>query len=92
MTKEQSEIKPVLTEIAATLAEIKNACIKQHTTAVNNELMTIDEAATLLKLSKSTLYSKASKGTVPVIKRTKRLYFQKDELMKYLKGGVNTTV
>ena len=51
------------------------------------KLLTIKEAAEFLNLSVATMYSKVSKGELPVMKRGKRLYFSSTELMDYLKGG-----
>lgn len=52
-----------------------------------DQLFTIDEAAEFLNLSKPTLYSKASRGELPFMKRSKRLYFSRLELLDYLKEG-----
>jgi excisionase family DNA binding protein len=52
-----------------------------------DDLLTIDEASKFLHLSKATLYSKVSKGELPYMKRSKRLYFSKAELTEYLKKG-----
>ena len=51
------------------------------------QLLTIQEAAEFLSLSVPTMYSKVSKGELPVMKRSKRLYFSKAELMEYVKAG-----
>ena len=56
-----------------------------------DKLLTIDEAAEFLHLSKPTIYSKVSKGELPVMKRSKRLYFSSTELMAYLKQGRKKT-
>lgn len=56
-------------------------------TEPNDILLTIDEAAQFLFLTKPTLYSKVSRGELPVMKRSKRLYFSKLELIDYLKQG-----
>jgi len=50
-------------------------------------LLTIHEAAEFLNLKVPTMYSKASKGELPVMKRSKRLYFSSTELMEYIKTG-----
>ena len=52
-----------------------------------DELLTIQQASELLNLSVPTLYSKVSKGELPVMKRSKRLYFSRTELIEYLKAG-----
>lgn len=56
-----------------------------------DDLLTIDQAAEFLTLSKPTLYSKVSRRELPFMKRGKRLYFSKDELMGYLKAGRRKT-
>ena len=55
------------------------------------ELLTVQEAAKFLTLSVPTIYSKVSKGELPVMKRGKRLYFSQVELMDYLKAGRRKT-
>ena len=54
-------------------------------------LLTIQEAAEFLNLSVPTIYSKVSRGELPVMKRSKRLYFSNIELMEYLKAGRKKT-
>jgi len=53
----------------------------------HEKLLNIHEAAEFLSLSVPTIYSKVSKGELPVMKRGKRLYFSTSELMEYLKAG-----
>jgi excisionase family DNA binding protein len=60
---------------------------EQHQTEPAEQLLTIQEAAEFLNLTVPTLYSKVSKGELPVMKRSKRLYFSSIELMQYLKQG-----
>ncbi len=57
------------------------------TTEQPEQLLTIQEAAQFLNLTVPTVYSKVSKGELPVMKRSKRLYFSSTELMEYLKEG-----
>lgn len=49
-----------------------------------DQLLTISEAAQILHLSVPTMYSKVSKGELPVMKRGKRLYFSKKELIEFM--------
>lgn len=51
------------------------------------QLLSVQEAARFLKLTVPTIYSKVSKGELPVMKRSKRLYFSPTELLNYLKEG-----
>jgi|TARA_B110000093_G_scaffold137816_1_gene147789 excisionase family DNA binding protein len=52
-----------------------------------DKLLSIKEAAQFLNLSVPTIYSKVSKGELPFMKRSKRLYFSSSELLAYLKEG-----
>ena len=60
---------------------------EQKLIAQPEQLLTIQEAAQFLKLTVPTIYSKVSKGELPVMKRGKRLYFSSTELMEYIKEG-----
>ncbi len=54
-------------------------------------LLTVKDAATFLSLSVPTIYGLISKKELPVMKRSKRCYFSKLELMNYLKQGRKKT-
>ena len=56
-----------------------------------DKLLTVHEAADLLCLTIATVYGKVSKGELPHMKRSKRLYFSTLELMAYLKAGKKKT-
>lgn len=57
-----------------------------------DELLTIQQAADLLKLSVTTIYGLVSKAEIPVNKRGKRLYFSKGELTAWVKEGRKKTL
>ena len=76
LTKEVSELKRLLIEKQ-----------ERPTTDQPEQLLTIQEAAEFLSLTVPTMYSKVSKGELPVMKRSKRLYFSRTELLEYLKDG-----
>lgn len=76
LTKEVSELKRLLIEKQ-----------EQPTNDQPEQLLTIQEAAEFLSLTVPTMYSKVSKGELPVMKRSKRLYFSRTELLDYLKDG-----
>ena len=76
LTKEVSELKRLLIEKQ-----------ERPTTEQPEQLLTVQEAAQFLNLTVPTIYSKVSKGELPVMKRSKRLYFSSTELMEYLKEG-----
>ncbi|MCZ4245840.1 helix-turn-helix domain-containing protein [Pedobacter punctiformis] len=56
------------------------------------DFLTIDEASKFLNLAKATVYTLTSAGKIPVIKKGKRLYFTKQELMNWLKKGRKKTI
>ena len=61
--------------------------LKHEPTDQPEQLLTIQQAAEFLSLKVPTMYSKVSKGELPVMKRSKRLYFSRTELLEYLKDG-----
>ena len=72
------------------VVELKQLIIRgmEHQETEPQELLfTIQEAADFLRLSVPTMYSKVSKGELPSMKRGKRLYFSRSELMSYIKQG-----
>jgi excisionase family DNA binding protein len=60
---------------------------EQQSTETPEQLLTVQEAARFLNLTVPTIYSKVSKGELPVMKRSKRLYFSSIQLMEYIKDG-----
>ncbi|KAF0202241.1 MAG: mobilizable transposon Xis [Bacteroidetes bacterium] len=52
-----------------------------------DQLLTVDQAAAFLSLAKPTIYAMLSRGELPNLKRGKRVYFQKSDLLRYLKEG-----
>ena len=78
----QSSVRKVLEETPHQKAE---------PTDQPEQLLTIQQAAEFLNLTVPTMYSKVSKGELPVMKRSKRLYFSRTELLEYLKDGRKLT-
>jgi excisionase family DNA binding protein len=56
------------------------------------EFLTVKETAEFLSLSVPTIYGLIHKGEIPVMKRSKRCYFSKIELINYLKLGKRKTL
>ncbi len=63
----------------------------QNPSTPQKSLLTVREAAEFLSLAVPTVYSMVSRGELPHMKRSKRLYFDRDELMSYLKEGRQQT-
>lgn len=80
-------------DLQTVIIDCINSCLKNNTqegktpTEQPERLLTVQEAAQFLNLTVPTIYSKVSKGELPVMKRSKRLYFSSTELMEYLKEG-----
>ena len=57
------------------------------------QLLTVEQASQFLSLSVPTIYSKVSRGELPVCKPagSKRVYFSKEDLLKYIKKGRQQT-
>jgi excisionase family DNA binding protein len=73
-----------------------NSCLSHHPSYQNHEpeadeLLTIEDAADLLKLAKSTVYGLVSRSEIPYSKKSKRLYFSKLELLEWVRTGRNKT-
>ena len=58
--------------------------------AKRDEIMTIDELAEYLKISKSTLYKLAVENKLPGTKIGKRWRFHKDAIDEWVKHGLNS--
>jgi len=57
-----------------------------------DELLTVNDAAKFLHLSIPTIYGLIHKGDLPVMKRSKRCYFSRIELLDYIKQGRKKTL
>lgn len=57
-----------------------------------DELLTVQQAADFLNLSVPTVYGYVQRQEVPVCKRAKRLYFSRNQLTDWIKGGRKKTI
>ncbi len=80
-----------LNSIEALLLNLYQKPKEQESKKESDELLTVQGAAKLLSLSPTTIYTLISRGDIPVMKRSKRCYFSKFELIEYLKGGRKKT-
>lgn len=84
------QLPEAVTRLAAKLESIEQLLLnrkEQQAKEPTEKLLTVQQAAEFLKLSVQTMYSKVSRGELPVMKRGKRLYFSEKELIEYLKAG-----
>lgn len=54
-----------------------------------DRLLTVSEAAILLRLAVPTIYGLVQRNQIPYIKKTKRIYFSEQKLEKWLEEGEN---
>jgi excisionase family DNA binding protein len=80
-----------LSNIENLLLELKNAPNNGTTQNEKDELLTVEQTAKFLSLSIPTIYGLISKKELPVMKRGKRCYFDKAELVAYVKAGRKRT-
>lgn len=78
-----------VTTLLKEVGELKELFLNQNsqTLPTPEALLTIQQASEFLNLSVPTIYSKVSKGELPVMKQGKRLYFSSIELMQFIKDG-----
>ena len=80
-------IEARLSSIESLILDLKHQPTEANQTNATEQLLTVQEAAEFLNLKVPTLYTKVSKGELPVMKRSKRLYFSSIQLMQYIKDG-----
>lgn len=88
------QLPQAIGELAKEISEIKQLLLaksSQQSNTVAEHFLSIQEASRFLNLSVPTIYSKVSKGELPVMKRGKRLHFSSIELMQYIKEGRKKT-
>ncbi|QQL49883.1 helix-turn-helix domain-containing protein [Mucilaginibacter ginkgonis] len=80
-------------ELLEKVSKIEDILNQDH--AENKEpegLFSITQAAKFLNLSISTIYGKVCRREIPVSKQGKRLYFNKTELLEWVKSGRKRTL
>lgn len=80
-----------LSNIETLLLDLKHNPKEQGDQPPADELLTVQDTAKFLTLSVPTIYGLIAKGELPVMKRSKRCYFSKIELINYLKQGKRKT-
>lgn len=89
-----SNFPEVIAHLCTEIEHIKQLLIERNTPVppVEDQLLTVQEIAAYLHLSVPTVYGLISKGELPVMKRSKRNYALKSELLNYLRGGKKKTI
>lgn len=88
----QINASELIEQIAQRTAEIISSKKNDNSTTEEKEsFLSIEEAASFLKISIHTIYSKVSRKEIPSMKRNGRLYFSSKDLTEYLKSGRKLT-
>jgi hypothetical protein len=75
------QLPQAVTTLIKEVSELKRLLIQKQETPPT------PQPEQVLKLTVPTVYTKAGRRELPVIKRGKRLYFPRTELLEYLKAG-----
>jgi len=84
-------------DLQSVIIDCVNSCLRNnngflpYSQPETDQLLTVQGAAEFLSLSVPTVYGLISKGELPVMKRSKRCYFSKKDLMAYLRQGRKIT-
>jgi excisionase family DNA binding protein len=89
-----NDIPQVLAELQASNRTILDLLQRANLRPNSDDdgLITIDQAASHLNLSKATLYGYVSRSEIPHMKRSKRLYFTKSDLNNWIKASRKRTL
>jgi len=79
-------LKKFLTKIIVEILEDRIPT-NQNSSVDKPDLVFIDEAAEITGLKKSTIYLKSSKKEIPHMKRGRKLYFKRSELLEWIEKG-----
>ena len=93
MTNPFETIEDRLSNIENLLHDLQSKSQNKGNTAqtAEKDLLTVSQTADFLSLAVPTIYSMVSRGNLPFMKRSKRIYFSRTELMDYLKAGRKQT-
>ncbi len=88
-----NDLPKAIVELQESVNEIKQLLLQKtdDTKSESDELLTVEDTAKFLSLSVPTIYGLISKGDLPMMKRGKRCYFSKKELIEYLREGRRKT-
>src|ERR1044072_2525173 len=89
-----NNLPEAVTQLCNEVSEIKRLLLQttREQEPEADQLLTIKQAAEFLNLSVPTLYGYVHRSEIPVSKKSKRLYFSKQELTEWVKSGRKKTV
>lgn len=87
------QVPEAIGKVLSELSELRGLITKQQQPQQQeqDQLLTIQQVATLLTLSVPTIYGLVNRSAIPYSKPGKRLYFSKQELTDWIKSGRKKT-
>ena len=87
------QLPKAVSELLEKVSKIEDILSHQDSTQHEGDLLfSIQQASEFLNLSISTIYGKVCRREIPVSKQGKRLYFNKTELLGWVKAGRKKTL
>lgn len=86
-----TRIEERLSRIESALSRIEEYLSQANKSQSYNEIMTVDEAAAFLSLSKHAIYHKTSTREIPHFKKGKRVYFNRQALLAWVQDQYQRT-
>ena len=81
------QLPEAVSQILTTLQRVEELLLEKHVAEENSaDLLNVTEAAAFLNLTVSTIYTKVCRGEIPALKPGRRLYFDKKELIDWIKS------
>ena len=84
-------VDDLIEKLAVRVAEIFRKDQKQEQPKEEEEFLTIEKTMEILHLAKPSIYGLTYRKKIPYIKKGKKLYFRKAELLEWLNQGRHQT-
>ncbi|MDT3404245.1 helix-turn-helix domain-containing protein [Mucilaginibacter terrae] len=87
------QLPKAVSELLEKVSKIEGILSDDHSRETEaDNLFSIKQASAFLNLSISTIYGKVCRREIPVSKQGKRLYFNKTELLDWIRAGRKSTL
>jgi excisionase family DNA binding protein len=87
------QLPRAISELLEKVSKIEDILSHDHHNETDvDSLFSIKQASAFLNLSISTIYGKVCRREIPVSKQGKKLYFNKTELLEWIRSGRKSTL
>ena len=84
-------LEDIASQVAEKVFNLQQRNNEQREESLDGEFLTIAQASELLNLAKPTIYTLTHKSEIPFIKKGKKLYFKRADLIEWLNTGRRRT-